>query len=93
MAYTEQQMIAVVTALGGTVEVRKYEDKSGDYLIDAPKGSVWSATHTHALREDFANSAGFSWKPKTVASLMTDVLCGIQKCDETDCDMCGEVEL
>ena len=48
-----------------------------------PTGIVWAATQCHTLAVQFLTNRSEGW-----ASLLDDLLAGVEACDDPDCETC-----
>jgi len=83
---TRKQFLDKVKELGCTFE----EDEMGDsrcITVDAPKGYVFSDGRSHCLVEPFTLIT-FSFKEKAYTELVNQMGCGLEPCEDPECDIC-----
>lgn len=89
---TNQQKIKkLAKELGATIE-----DASGGttytYNIDAPHGYTWAADGGLHCIVAWCYRGDKSWCDEMWADALERMQCGIEKCDEIDCEMCDEID-
>lgn len=59
-----------------------------EFIVDAPRGSVWRSCGIHCMCEPHKNESGQSWKPEAYAALIERMRDGLEPCIDPDCDIC-----
>ena len=85
---TARHLAQALAKIGATLDTQNPDP--WDYLLDAPPGMVWNASHTHCYVIPFKNAMGQTWRKEALADAATVIADGVSWCDEADCDMCAE---
>jgi len=85
---TSRHLEQALAKIGATLD--KQNPDPMEYLLDAPPGMVWNASHTHCYVIPFANSGGQTWRREALADAAEVIAQGVSACDEVECEMCEE---
>ena len=86
---TLAQVKAIAAKWGAKVEVTD----SGRYRtieIFATNGKVWGSNFCHSLTSELRPGESKEWQSDVFAGLINDMRYGLDDCNETDCEICGE---
>lgn len=72
--------------LGAEIE---YDRENGHLAAFSPAGKKFVASDCHSCCHDFERGP---WANEMIDALIEDLEDGLEECDQTDCDICGEVE-
>jgi hypothetical protein len=86
MKATRKQFLAVVEKHGASVD----ENDPCTFYVDAPAGKRWACDGVHALAHQHDNGHGHRWKPEAYGDAIQRMNCGLEDCDDPDCDICNE---
>ena len=83
---TKKKVYDLAEKLGVTVTNKRYGSYGWDITADAPRGFVFSGCDLHTL---VANSDNETIpKADLWADIYSRMECGVEKCEEIDCDIC-----
>lgn len=80
-------MRALTSAVGATLDEQSLRNDA--IVVDAPKGKVWSASGSHAMRADFANIP----RCEAIEDIGKRMGLGLDACGDSDCEVCSTTTL